>query len=685
MSRKANDPELTERQTDYVSFLLGERKLSKPPAQKELEDALLAAWQIKEAEKRIFVITEFTEHLSQDDIDKILAEVTATPSLFKFLSRFAFRLTLAQLGLVEDAAKTLLSGYDRDWALEAIAPYISPDKLRDLLLQIDESVLAYSLEKLAQSSIGERLLVLFEAIYSIEDGYTRRITYERIAPYLSANVPAEDLAESIQKIDDDLERGKVIALVAPHLHCKHLIKIFGVAWNIENYEAKALAVRALGPDAEQVAEALVDIEGMDDGRDRTMALVGLAPWLEPRQLTQALDAAVGMDDTFTKASALGCLAPYLTGDQVSVALVAVKEIPDELSRAAALRGFGPYLLPVHSNAALAITKTIRDKQLMASCIKSLTPIISSTRRPALMTGAFTEAKAILADLVPPEDEWSETGPLTGDARARPRLVVNDKALSAINEKPVAAKYPELGSVNTVGLQEKQTIRASAALIDFGERRVLANARKVYMSLLPNELERETNNVRNFSAIFSRRRYTDEVATVERRKEGDVENERERIDQRKALEGLKLFLDGLGLTEERIDEGVLAGVALAAAKAIVKGRPKWVDRKAHRELSHLTVPRFVREVYRDLIECKLLLPDGRLVWHLRLPEGQPVWQEAVRHNDRKVVQILQGYINKQDAGDLGDAEGLIFENKINRAQSKRPKRQMRKAGGHKLAR
>jgi hypothetical protein len=187
------------------------------------------------------------------------------------------------------------------------------------------------------------------------------------------------------------------------------------------------------------------------------------------------------------------------------------------------------------------------------------------------------------------------------------------------------------------------------------------------------------------AISKRSIYTERASPNEKRKEGDLDNARKKIISQEALEGLKTFLNDLGVLEQRIDEAVLAGVALVAARAMVEGRPKWDDRKEHRGLSHLTVPRFIREVYGDLIDCKIFLPDGRPIWYLRLPEGPPVWQGAVRSNDSRVVQILQGYVNKKDPDDLGDADGLVFENMINRASPERPKRKARKQISRKLSR
>jgi hypothetical protein len=160
----------------------------------------------------------------------------------------------------------------------------------------------------------------------------------------------------------------------------------------------------------------------------------------------------------------------------------------------------------------------------------------------------------------------------------------------------------------------------------------------------------------------------------------VTDARRKISPTEALKGLKTFLEGFGVLEEKIDETVLAGVALVAAKAIVEGRPKWNDRKRYAHLRHLVVPGFVREVYRDLIEGDLRLPDGRQIWHLCLQDGLPVWQEAVRSNDAKVVQILQGYIN--NTPHLGEAKDLIFAKKINRVQPKTRKAKARKHSARK---
>jgi hypothetical protein len=188
------------------------------------------------------------------------------------------------------------------------------------------------------------------------------------------------------------------------------------------------------------------------------------------------------------------------------------------------------------------------------------------------------------------------------------------------------------------------------------------------------------NTKEIRAIIDRIRYTEPAPSNKEWEVGDVADARREISPTEALEGLKTFLGGFGVLEEMIDETVLAGVALVAAKAIVEGRPKWNDRKRYAHLRHLVVPGFVREVYRDLIEGDLRLPDGRQIWHLRLQDGHPVWQEAVRSNDARVVQILQGYIN--NTPNLGEAKDLIFAKKINRAQPKTRKTKARKHSARK---
>ncbi|MFZ0425219.1 MAG: hypothetical protein WAL80_20265 [Xanthobacteraceae bacterium] len=163
--------------------------------------------------------------------------------------------------------------------------------------------------------------------------------------------------------------------------------------------------------------------------------------------------------------------------------------------------------------------------------------------------------------------------------------------------------------------------------------------------------------------------------------GSVSKEPSTISPIEGLRGLNIFFRAFGAPNEKVEEeSVIAAVALVAAKAIAGGRPKWDDRKKHQNLRSLIVPGFVREVYRDLIEGGLRLPDGRQIWHLRLTDGHPVWQEAVRSNDAKVVQILQGYIN--NTPDLGDTRDLVFMKKITRGKPKTPKSKPRQQRGRK---
>jgi len=88
------------------------------------------------------------------------------------------------------------------------------------------------------------------------------------------------------------------------------------------------------------------------------------------------------------------------------------------------------------------------------------------------------------------------------------------------------------------------------------------------------------------------------------------------------------------------------------------RPLWDERENYPHLRHLNAPRFLRAVYPDAIDA-----NGRLTN-----------EEIVRVSDSKLVQIVQGYINKRierESG-LGDAEGLVFTPKDKRGRPKKPK-------------
>lgn len=153
-------------------------------------------------------------------------------------------------------------------------------------------------------------------------------------------------------------------------------------------------------------------------------------------------------------------------------------------------------------------------------------------------------------------------------------------------------------------------------------------------------------------------------------EGHLPDERKIVSPEDGLEGLRLFLRAFA-EDGRLDEARLAEAALIAAKIRIAGRPIWDDRKRYENLKHFNAARFVRAVYADLIESGPNLPDGGSIWHLLLPGDYPVWQEAVRSYDSKVVQMLHVYINGRGT-DLGDAEGLIFAKKVNRPTAKKPK-------------
>jgi hypothetical protein len=161
-------------------------------------------------------------------------------------------------------------------------------------------------------------------------------------------------------------------------------------------------------------------------------------------------------------------------------------------------------------------------------------------------------------------------------------------------------------------------------------------------------------------------YNEVTPPSEERKEGDVE------DATLIAYALARFFDTLGVSGENIDDAALAEAALVVAKRKIAGRPIWDKRKSFENLGHLNAARFVRAVYRDLIEDGPYVVEGRSIWHLLLPGGVPVWQEAVRSHDPKTVQMLYVYINGRGT-DLGDAEGLTFAKKVNRPSAKRMKK------------
>lgn len=184
----------------------------------------------------------------------------------------------------------------------------------------------------------------------------------------------------------------------------------------------------------------------------------------------------------------------------------------------------------------------------------------------------------------------------------------------------------------------------------------------------------TNKIRALSLTA---RYIGVAPPGEDEKVGRVPDEKF-FSEKDGLESLRRFL-AVYAGNDVLDDSTLAEAALVAARKKIAGRPIWDDRKRHKNLRHLNAARFVRSVYGDLIDGSPNLPDGRSIWHLLLPGGHPVWQEAVRSNDPKTVQMLHVYIRGR-GDDLGDAEGLIFEKKVQRPVGKRPKTTKRPALG-----
>jgi tetratricopeptide (TPR) repeat protein len=121
----------------------------------------------------------------------------------------------------------------------------------------------------------------------------------------------------------------------------------------------------------------------------------------------------------------------------------------------------------------------------------------------------------------------------------------------------------------------------------------------------------------------------------------------------------------GLIAKGVPESTRASVAAKIQNLVIsRKRVPWDERYDHKELRHLTAPKFLKAVYPDALDA-----SGRLSN-----------EEIVRASDPKLVQIVQGYINtRAERGlDLGDAEGLAFVKKDNRGRPKKPKGRGRRA-------
>jgi hypothetical protein len=122
-----------------------------------------------------------------------------------------------------------------------------------------------------------------------------------------------------------------------------------------------------------------------------------------------------------------------------------------------------------------------------------------------------------------------------------------------------------------------------------------------------------------------------------------------------------MLGKLGVSD-RLRQQVAAEIVLANKQK----RPQWDDRKNHKNLAHLSAPRFLKTVYADFIG-----EDGKLTN-----------EEAIRLSDPVLVRMVQAYINKRQERSLplGDAEGLAFRNIDGRGRPKKTPRKQRRLRG-----
>jgi hypothetical protein len=329
----------------------------------------------------------------------------------------------------------------RATALASLAPYLAEPLLREALAvarTIEQEywqawALAGLLRRLARLGYPAEALAMAREI-GCEDRFSYGHVLSSLAPYLSKSLVRETLVQEIEsissyartellgrlaelgdpeealaaarEIQDEDERAKALAKLAPHLPKPLLHEALAAVREICDVKYQAHALAGLASRLAELGDpekGLATVRAIHDQGWQAVALVRLAPHLPKPLLQEALAAAQEIYDVKCQAHALAGLAPYLPEPEreqiLGEGLAAARAIKKADDRAKALAELAPHFTePVKDEIlreALAAARGIKKADGRAKALVELTahftePLKDEILREALAAIRETE-------------------------------------------------------------------------------------------------------------------------------------------------------------------------------------------------------------------------------------------------------------------------------------------------------
>jgi hypothetical protein len=391
--------------------------------------ALEAAQAIEDPASRVRLLGTLAEYLSADlqpvavtlafeaarHLSSDMARATALAELPPHLpTEFHGSLLSIARDLTTPEARALLLGQ----MLPHLPPALQSGALAEALAAIDaiagDDARAAALIALAPGieTIGslqhlpDVLQQAMQVLFSINDDTNRARAFAALAPVLSPELLGEAL-QVLKNIADSQERARALERLAPHLPTGLQVAAFGMARELIAPDARARTLSTIAPylaapvaRATAYGEALEAALTVQPDEVRVGVLVELIPRLPAPLDEQAAQAALAttcaMSRDGARAQALVCLAPHLQPEQLEGVLDCALTVREPLERVSALSALLPFLPDALARRAgrdaLELSAGLRAPHQRANALAAVAPVLPS----ALLEPAIGLARRIEA-------------------------------------------------------------------------------------------------------------------------------------------------------------------------------------------------------------------------------------------------------------------------------------------------
>ena len=630
-----------------------------------LKEALAAIAAIEASGERVAAVGELAPFLADSDREAILQQATVTAaslsnpnSRARAIARLLPALSDADRHAARRIAMDTAAAHPLDFNYEAyagLAPYL-PDVERDALMGFalaaikkdSPYVQVLAFKRLSPFVTADtRALVLREIVRiqeDIVDPYFRLKSLEELASLLPEMLFPQALAVA-RTFTTDWDRGKALAALAAYLPDTLIPIAFADAISISQPEGRAEALISLIkrlPDQSRdvvLPNLISTVELVADLADRTNFYMTLSTRVDEDTREKLLRLALShfRDLTGIGIALVRDIAPLLPKTLIPDAASEIRRHPQNDAR-------------VFGLSALAIRMPKEDRDGL------LQEVLSEIRS---ISDHYDRAWHFV-DIVWRWPE-SELGEIRSDALAE-ISALPDEVQKAQMLATMAQSLPDdlLDQAFVIANAIASDSARTMVLTELVHRLSIASGR-----IIPFDRSFKTNTK---SSVGINYRHLVGLRSYDTRSAGAREEQSLQIGQQNE----ETLRNALHNTDQLLNDWLAAkGVAEDARPAFVAkiiqivcpiSRPLWDDRASYPHLKHLNAPRFLKAVYPDAID----------------ENGQLSNEEIVRLADRKLVQMVQGYINKRIERKigLGDADGLVFTQKDGRGRPKKPKAQKR---------